>query len=488
MVIFAIVSSVFFSDAIKDSSLYTFGWVFHIISYVVLALAMVLCFRKQFAIERVFLLIAIPLGLLYMFLLTPFSIPDEYYHYQTSYELSNRLMLKTGEWTDMGISTHFDYSHFPQHTNNSEGYERVLNEILEKAPEGYPVKIPSHRSLVYFVLQLPQAIGITIGRVFKANFIIIFYLGRLMNLMAYICCAYWAIKAVPDRKGLFFLIGIMPMSLHQAASYSYDCMTIALTLLTTALYLRAVNRKPLIQWKEYLLLIIAGTLMAPAKAGFAPLIFLVFLIPASRFSTAKKRWTMICSLLGAALAALALVWIPAMKAGKAVIDWGFECYSPSFLFHHPLSTIKIFIYTIKTYWFSWLTMAIGSKMSGLSLTLPEYLIIGYLFLLVFAALGTTKEQELYPITGTQKLTYVAVFGICMILIMGALFFTWTKPGSKEISGIQGRYFIPIIPLLLISLKNKYIAFKETKDKAFILAAVFLHVNLLNNIITFTLNR
>ena len=55
------------------------------------------------------------------------------------------------------------------------------------------------------------------------------------------------------------------------------------------------------------------------------------------------------------------------------------------------------------------------------------------------------------------LTILAVGG----LIFTSLFVQWTTCGSDSIAGIQGRYFIPILPLLMllvgsqIKLKTEY---------------------------------
>jgi uncharacterized membrane protein len=45
---------------------------------------------------------------------------------------------------------------------------------------------------------------------------------------------------------------------------------------------------------------------------------------------------------------------------------------------------------------------------------------------------------------------LAVCLISVILVETSLFIIWTKPGARIISGVQGRYFIPLlVPLLLI---------------------------------------
>ncbi len=485
---FIIVSSLFFSRAIQESSLIRFGWIIHGITIAVLLFTAILCLKMNFSAGRAFLCVAIPLGCLYMVLMTPFSIPDEHFHYQTSYELSNRLMFRSGEQAELGDSEHFNYTSFPQHQNRAEGYERVLKEILKKPETGTLTAIPAHRSLVYFVMQLPQAVGITIGRIFNANFITFFYLGRLMNLLAYLSCVYLALRAVPFLKPMFFLVGISPMALHQAASYSYDSVTNGLALLSIALFLRAVYRRERMRWREYLQLLIVGTLMAPCKAGYFPILFLAFLIPSSRFSSGRGKLLMVSGVLAAASAAMLLVWIPAMQAGKAVIDWGYECYSLAYILEHPLSAARIFLNSLRSEWFTWVMTGMGAELSGFTLKLPVYLPVCYLILLIFSALGNEQEQQTFGISRTQRAVFLGIGGICILLVMGALFVTYTAVGTDRIVGIQGRYFLPVFPFLLLSLKNGNLYFRKAMDRSFIFFALLLHYNLLNSILTYTLNH
>ena len=44
--------------------------------------------------------------------------------------------------------------------------------------------------------------------------------------------------------------------------------------------------------------------------------------------------------------------------------------------------------------------------------------------------------------------------ICVIgLIFTSLYIQWSSPGNPTISGIQGRYFLPILPLVLLLISN-----------------------------------
>ena len=64
-----------------------------------------------------------------------------------------------------------------------------------------------------------------------------------------------------------------------------------------------------------------------------------------------------------------------------------------------------------------------------------------------------------------------VLGIVVIMIIGLIFCSlyvqWTQIESPEIQGVQGRYFIPIMPILLlllgdIKVKSEYSSNRLTK--------------------------
>ena len=43
---------------------------------------------------------------------------------------------------------------------------------------------------------------------------------------------------------------------------------------------------------------------------------------------------------------------------------------------------------------------------------------------------------------------------------GAMLLSWTSRDSQIIEGIQGRYFLPILPLFLLLLKNETVVLKR----------------------------
>jgi len=61
--------------------------------------------------------------------------------------------------------------------------------------------------------------------------------------------------------------------------------------------------------------------------------------------------------------------------------------------------------------------------------------------------------------------------------VGGMLIGWTNKGASSIEGVQGRYFLPALPLFLLALRNKkvWIADGSAVRKKAVYAAVFLQV-------------
>ena len=67
------------------------------------------------------------------------------------------------------------------------------------------------------VVYVPQAVGLALGRLARMPLLDVYYLGRLLNLVASVALCYWTA-----------LIALCPMFLFEQASFSADSLTCAL--------------------------------------------------------------------------------------------------------------------------------------------------------------------------------------------------------------------------------------------------------------------
>lgn len=491
--LFSIICFVFsyiFYREIKDAiaveiSVKVFVLVIHLIVLVLIALMMQSLGKNKHSLEKLFVIIALPLAIVYMFVITPLAVPDEVHHYQSSYELSNYMMARFND-SQYGDSRDFDYHGLSRHYNTLSGYERLVSEFFSREQEGETIEIPRPRSLSYPLMYLPQALALVIGRLFGAGFLPLFYLGRFLNILFYCLCAYLAIKLVPKQKPLFFALSLLPMALHQAASYSYDAFVNGMILLYIALIVRAFTLESKMGLKEYLALLNVGMLIVPAKVVHGLIILLAFLIPGKRFENKKQHIMAILGLWAAALVWLLIWWLPQLIRGGSVLKRnGGELYSVSFLLHSPLTAVDMVVNTLKDNIVFWTSSAIGYSLAGLTLWIPQYISIVYLFLL-FALAVRTENTNVKSFSSSHRALLLVIALACTLLSMIYMMITWTFTSSRLIEGFQGRYLIPVLPLVYLALEGKSITRKESLDKPLLFSALLLNAITIYNILSYTL--
>lgn len=453
------------------------------VCFVVTALVL---FVYRLGTEKVFTMLALSLGFVYLITITPLSVPDEPHHYQSAYWLSNVLLF---HWDEYGDSTDFDYSAFVGHHNVSSGYLYVMENVGGSPAKGEVVQIPEPRAMSYFVEYLPQALGIALSRITNQNFIRTFLIGRLFNLIFYSGCLYFAIKRAPIFKIMFGLIGIMPMALHQAASYSYDGFINGMALLLIASMLKAIYEDGPLSKKDFYCILILGALLTPAKPVYFPILFLAVLIPERRFGGRKEK-----------IIGIALVWIAgavfaagfqlqslftlATGSSHGLNQEGCYNYTMSFVFEHPWKTTQIFVGTFYKLALDWLKCAIGQAMSGLTLILPTWIIYGYMGVIALSVLN--HERSDYVLRAGDRTVFLLVSMIVVLLVMLSMFLAWTSDFRTVITGIQGRYFIPVMPLLALLLNNQVLILRKNVDRTLIVVAVLLQCAVLTNVLNYTL--
>ena len=330
----------------------------------------------------------------------------------------------------------------------------------------------------YPLMRLPQAIGLLIGRLLGTNFLITFYLGRLTNLLFFALCVYFAIKIAPHFKLLFFMVGIMPMALHQAASYSYDNYINAMSILLFAFFLRVMDKKGDIRFKDTIPLTIIGALLAPAKGIYISLLFIMFAIPAKRYVNMKQYWKSLLTMIFTALLVIALFHVKDFFSMSSSIstpgmNWeGGYNYTIADFLKKPMDMLKIYYLSIRTLIWDWFEEAIGKIMSGRTMLIDQWIISLYGVLLLISSFSHKGEKNL----GTRERWVFAVTSFLpVLLLISVMLLVWTSNTHEVVQGVQGRYFIPCIPLFFMSLNNRMVRIKKPIDKYIILAGGLLNV-------------
>ena len=459
------------------------AWCLHYAAWFYLGVMGRLLFGSSLTFEKKSAVAILMLGVIFIFAMTPNSGPDEALHFNNSYGVSNYLLFQQEK--SVGDARDYDLDTWTEQFNSAEGYEQVAKRLFEKRSEDESKVYWVPSSFTYALMYVPQAVGITIGRLFRANTLILYYLGRLFNLLFYAFCIFLAVRAVPRKKELFFGIGMLPMAVHQAASYSYDAFTNGMAILWTALVFRAVWEERSLGKKDYFGLILVGGLMAPSKAVYFILAGLLVLIPQKRVEHSKKAFS-VGGMILAMFGIMAIFWLPYALGGFASHKGGTDVYTVQDILRQPFSVLRILFYSAEENLPEWLAEATGFVFSGYSLWIQVYIPVVYLILL--AVLAQRKVSDPEPKNERWKrivlLTLIAA-GIVLIELVELMI--WTPVGSSRVSGIQGRYFIPLIPLVFLALETGAIQRKGAQDdRKLVWALSLLHVLTVDHILIQTI--
>lgn len=435
---------------------------------------------RKLNLQVTFVAVTLVLGIMYMFVVPPFVAPDEASHFVTAYMESSKLLGEPDVDQDgnillpsdalWGYKTEQRIASRDTYLQYFEGALGNSRDRMETIGSRTPLKTSNPG---YF----PQVVGITIARGLHMNNEQLLLFGRLFALGWYCLVMYWAIKLMPVKKMILFLVGILPMTMQQIVSYNYDSVLFGVCFFAISymIYLVYVDRK--VYWYDGAILIGIAVIIASIKLVYLPIFAIALLIPKEKFGNSRKKigygfLIMLSSGLTIILSQLAMLQ---SMAGEGVAATGpGEKISFGYCLNHPVQVVAMFYRTIERQSSRFLNEMIASPLGWLEMHLPGILIIGFVIILLISVLRCEKDRK--DIVLSISFRVYTIIGILLVVIgvMAALFFSWTTVGNGEIEGIQGRYFLPILPLVLLCMQNETIVLKKNIDKYLLLGATYLH--------------
>ena len=448
-------------------------------------------------INGFFPLVLIFLALMYGFVFPPESVPDGDYHYKASYYAANLIehadnphlvraedeeLLDTGDYAMIVV----DKSNILSFKQNSDLF--ATNEELIEI-EDYTAFIDRMDIAGTFVqLKLAPALGIVLGRMLGLNAFWVYSLGMVFNLLYGALLIIFAVRITPIGKKVFMAVALLPMTLHLLGSHSYDVGTLGLAFLLTAFLLRAIHREEGIGLKELLCIGITGCLLAPCKTVYSLIILLAALIPSARFSSKGKAIAIKLVLIVLPFAVIALLQLPGILTMLGITQTASEAavvmdgdvvvvptYMPGDLLSDPGFAASLFLNTFFVKGWEYLYTFVGSALGWLqgNLLAPDYVTFMLLALVGLSVLRSPEDRAV--LTPWARVFLVVVFAIATFAIMLALCLDHTPNTSAVIEGVQGRYFLPFAPMILLALRGR--AFTVNRPMSFALIISFIAINM-----------
>ena len=463
--------------------------------------------------EYAFLGISLVFGFAMVFITPPFQVPDEPQHLYRSYQIADFDIFKYNDNIPLSLvqlAAICDRMKFQAHEKTSK------KEILELSKiKLNPALKSSMGSPNYTVPYLPQALGITTGKLFGMTPLWFFYLGRIFNLLFSVFLLFMAIRTTPVLKWLFFALSILPMTLYQMSSLSYDAMTISLSFLIIAMNFNfAFNGNKVIGLRDILLLFGLTILIAACKPPYFVVVFSFLIVPISKIGSWKKFSAIVAGLIVAVIV-VSQAWSPAQEFFRsfhhekaAVSETGPRPapvpqdpkttqptpasqaqpapqqqpstpasqaqpaqvpYSPfdppaqkKFILDDPIRYIGIIMDTFGKFIGLYLISFIG-LFGWVDTPLPPGIIYPYLILLTLIA--CTFSTPGIRINFLKKCILFSLFLLGFLLVETAMYVYCNPIGCNPITAVQGRYFLAFGPLFFIIFYNHFISDLKIRGSA-----------------------
>ncbi|MEG3225530.1 MAG: hypothetical protein BME94_08520 [Methanobacteriales archaeon Met13] len=411
--------------------------------------------------QNLFVVIALIFGILFLFTTPPFQGHDEASHLYRASDISNGHLMpqKDAEnsWVYVPNSLRM-ISHLFQQGFTNLNIAYITSKLDFPIDYKYESKInlASGAMVTYSPLPyLSQALGVKLGILLNLPPLLVIYLTRFMNLVFCILLLFMAIRITPVHKWVFFMLALMPMTLFQMAMITADGVTISMSFLVIAAFLyyslnptiESIKRSQI----STLFLLIA--ILALCKHLYFLLALLFLIIPSGKLGGKEKKYAIFAVIMAFALSiVLTLYSYTQILYVPENISSSLSGQVAFLLKIGPLWALKLFCRTINSQFDFYISSFVG--MVGWRLIIPLWLAWLYIVGLIVAALFDARAPQKISLHPKKKL----ILGIVAIMIILEVFvveyLAWTPVGQNYIGGVQGRYLIPVAPLIFLLLWNK----------------------------------
>lgn len=425
---------------------------------------------KLTKIDYFFLGFIVLMALFFTFAIPPTQKPDEITHYQKSVDVAHNNFFRN-DLANKKLVSDFIYNWSTyigsQKITNKYNKKFYLSQLEDATAYFSNQKITSANINLPIMGYLISALGIKVGMLFNnpEGAIIGFYLARFLNLLFFFFSVLVALYLIPKNyKFLLFSFLLFPMLLHQAGAISYDSFLNSLVIIIFSylinLALRFQENKK-VEKKEFFIILLLLVISTLIKSGYYLLFLLIFLLPFWKLF--KKKSIYFLSI----FFAITLIFFFSANITRGLTNSIKEDAEKGenyivenennrsagkqliLLKKNPLFVKTIIIDTSFNKSDEYFNSLIG-VFGALDAPLPFF--IDFLFSLIITAMlvyqiWITKKENIFN-WRQLWLIFLISFGTIGLIIF-SFYFIWTPVGASIIEGVQGRYFLPLIPFVFL---------------------------------------
>ena len=428
---------------------------------------------------NLFLLFALIFGLILIFIEPPFVIPDEYKHYINICRISHGGVFPDVENKMIGSYITAEEKNFLEifeglYVNNDNIYD--LHSAVahsQRIPDSTMVFYPTTDATIKPTPYLIPAVTIAIVRFFlgSLNAFNAYLVAKLANLVFYAVIVRWALLRTKALHNTMFLLALMPMTIFQAASASYDSCLMASSFLLFAFLTKILlsDADCQICREDVFAICLASVFLVGVKIAYAPILLVLLAIPIVKFGSLKRYFQCIGLVAGiAVLFYLApSIVIRVISANAETVLTEAEIAQQAYIRENFWVFPKMVWKTTLYYHDFWEESFFGI-LGWLDTRFPKFFVTLFFFALVSTAL--TEVSSIQNLCWKARLFSWVGITTFFIGSVCKMYVSWNPVlgivGGEIAHGMQGRYFIPIALFMIVVLANPLLCrlkFRKTID-------------------------
>lgn len=447
-------------------------------------------FQKK--LIKTFIILCLTFGLLFIMIEAPFAVPDEDVHYANICRILHGRLIPDVENGQLGSYLTGDEHAFVKyycqksdvtgipnirafyHSGLSEDIHHGLYNLYDDPNHSCDAQIffehsaSGINSLSYvFPVAVLSIVKLFVGTVNPYN---ILMTSRIVTLLFYIIVTAIALAKTRAFRKTMFLLALMPMTIFQAASISYDATLVSCFFLLFAYLTRLwfdTNAK--VRIEDIIVITLTVTMIVCVKVGYSPILLVLFSIPIKKF-TSKKQYL---ACIGCVLGAIALTHGIHNIAMNVAVDPNAtnmiteaqiaqrEYFNSNF-FRFPVIIFNTFVEQS-----AYIASSFVGYLGWLDIALPRPFIILFYVVLIFTTI--TEAGDIRGVRPNVRVLSLLSFLAFMLASLYTMYVSWTpvsmeSVGGNVINGFQGRYFIPFVLFVLIAISSPLLRKIKIADK------------------------
>ncbi len=375
---------------------------------------------------------------------------DEAIHYRYATEFKNAVL--GGEYTLADVNCENNVHYYNRYGKDGQNYFNTLiyEDGIKLAPN--PLEITVYKGLAYF----PTAFVTVVAEALGADIIKTLFLSKTVNVFVYALVLYFGMRRLKSGGLIFAAAAMMPTAVFISTTINYDYWVTAF-IGGAFMYFIALlqDRDRTVTVRDWVAILVMFFLGCGSKAVYCILILPFFFAPKDRFKD-KKQMKYSRLAVCATLLIIALIMLLPFLADTSIMtdergnvegmatDAGEQV---KYILTNPLKYTVILVEFVLEY----LSLGNANLYSGAFLPYgyaSSYIGTISILLIVITVILDRSEKDVFKGSRVLKLSSIAAFLGSVVLVATSLYISFTPVGYEAINGVQYRYILPALPMLL----------------------------------------